>query len=84
MGNSSANSPPLLTAAEQQAVRTSVSQVQRAAEGQLAAHPHGEFPLLFIAKLHEGLSLVMQRALDGGSAIACRAGCSHCCGPERS
>ena len=68
-----------LSPAEREAFHAAVAGVQRNVEAELASGHRGDFPLHFIARLHEALDRVVVRAADKGADIACRAGCSHCC-----
>lgn len=68
-----------LSPAEQAAFFRSVENVKQATSAQLRAHPGDTHPINFVGNLHRGIDQVIEEAAGQGAALACKAGCSHCC-----
>ncbi|MDP2267298.1 MAG: YkgJ family cysteine cluster protein [Thiobacillus sp.] len=68
-----------LSAAEREALFTSIENVRHAVAQQLSAHRGSAFPIAFIENLQRGVDSVVQAAIDRGVKIECKAGCSYCC-----
>ena len=68
-----------LPSAEQEAFARSVENVKQAAVAHLRAKASDTYPIAFIGNLHRGIDRVVQLAVDRGTGVACKTGCSYCC-----
>lgn len=76
-----AHSSPL-NETERAALLHAAEQVRRDATGKLRALPAGTAVVRFITALHQGIDRVVNNAAQHGVAVACAAGCSHCCSAQ--